>query len=167
MFEATILSFGIFTNNGKVNVLVSGWNAGKSLDVRKGGKNVQFLSQSNIQTLMTISSNWGEQDALESNLVSFQTVRCSLCQTRVRLVWVPTDIVLLPFNGQFCSLKDVLDALSEFSSNPIPGDQGDGVVPRVLGECVLRRSVLLAFNYIISVYWKNVGVISACHNLMH
>ncbi len=166
MFEATVLSFGIFANNGKVNVLVSGWNAGKSLDVRKGGKNVQFLSQSNIQTLMTISSNWGEQDALEPNFVSFQTVRSSLCQTRVRLVWVPADIVLLPFNGQLCSLKDVLDALGEFSSNPISGDQGDGVVPRVLGECVLRRSVLLAFTYIISVYWKNVGVISACHNLM-
>ena len=53
MFQARVLALGIFTNNAKIHVIMTGSIAGNVFDQDDRGIDVELLSESNVEGLVT------------------------------------------------------------------------------------------------------------------
>ena len=58
MLEARVFSLGIFSDNAKVDIVMTGFVAGNVLDEDDGSVNIEFLSQGNVEGLMAGSLDW-------------------------------------------------------------------------------------------------------------
>ena len=72
MLNAGVLSLSVLTDNAKVDVLVSCLVAGNVLDEDDGGVDVELLSKSNVEGLVTGSADGCMQDTLQTKLVALE-----------------------------------------------------------------------------------------------
>lgn len=77
-----------------------------------------------------------QRPTLQSDLVPLQTLH-GLLEQLISTGGLSRDIVLLPLNGDFDSVKDLLDRVGDLLSDTISWDEGDGVFACIYSK--LRR----------------------------
>lgn len=121
--------------------------AGDVLDEDDGRVDVELLTKSDVEGLVTRSSHWGVQDTLETQLVALERsdgfaeellgVLASSLHTR--------DIDLLPLDGHIVGLEDGLDRLGNLSTDT------------VTCEYPLSPAATLSFH-VLSFLWRIPGI---------
>lgn len=121
MLQAGILPLGVFTDDAKINILVSCIISGDVLDQGHRRIDIQLLTQSDIEGLMTSALNRSEEDTLQSYLVSLQRSD-RLLEQILRVFGAISDsgdVDLLPFDRYVIRLEDRLDGLSNLCADTI------------------------------------------------
>lgn len=163
MLQSRIFSFGVFSNNSKIDIVVSGLNSRKGFTNDYGGVNVESLSESDVPRVVAFVVDGSEQDTwtisahslplctpgvykglktcrltLESNLVALQTVHSTL-EKLLSLVRLARNVVLFPLNRNFGSLKDLLDTVCYFGTDTISRYESDCVFAyKALGSTMMQ-----------------------------
>jgi hypothetical protein len=130
VLQPGVLSLGVFTDNGEIDIVVSSRNTGQGLADDYVGVNVQRLSHGDVPRVVSVDR--GVENSLETDLVSLEGLHGSL-ELGLVSVGLTTDIVLLPLHGDVQRGKDLLDRVGHLVSDTISGDQGDSVSSTVLG----------------------------------
>lgn len=121
VFETRVFTFGVLTDNAKINILVTGLVAGDVLDEDDRGENIELLTESNVERLVAGALNWGKEDTLQTQLVTAQRSNGLLEKLfRVLVTGVNTaNIYLLPLDGNIVGLEDSLDRLSNLGTDSV------------------------------------------------
>lgn len=135
VLKTGVLSLGVLTDNGEVDVLVASLVTWDVLDQDHGGVDVELLTKSNVEGLVAGALDWGVQDALKTDLVALQGSN-GLAEELLSVLVAGLDagdIDLLPLDWDIVGLEDRLDRLSDLSSNTVTWDEGNSVLRAVLG----------------------------------
>jgi hypothetical protein len=62
VLETRVLSFSVFTDDGKVDILVSGWDTGEGLANDNGSVNVESLTHGDVPRVVTVLVERGGED---------------------------------------------------------------------------------------------------------
>jgi len=130
VLQTGVLSFSVFTDDGKVDIVVSGGHTGQRLADDHVGVNVERLTHGDVPRVVSVDR--GVENSLKTDLVSLEGLHGSL-ELGLVSVGLTADIVLLPLNGDVQRGEDFLDRVGDLVSDTISGDQGDGVGTTVLG----------------------------------
>lgn len=137
VLEAAVLTLGVLADDAEINVVVARLEAGDVLDERDGGVNVELLAHGDVEALVAGAVHGGVQDALEAELVSPERgnglLKLLLLASGGGGVVETRHLDLLPRYGDIIGLEDGLDALGNFGTDTVAGDEGDGVLAAVLG----------------------------------
>jgi len=111
VLETRVLSLGVLTDDAEVDVLVAGLVAGDVLDQDNRGVDVELLTKSDVERLVTGTLDGGVEDTLETELVALE--RGDGLSEQLLGVLVASldtgDIDLLPLDGDVVGLEDLLD----------------------------------------------------------
>ncbi len=135
VLKAGVLSLGVLTDDGEINILVAGLVTWDVLDQDNGGVDVELLTESDVEGLVAGALDWGVQDALKTNLIALQGSN-GLAEKLLRVLVAGLDtgdVDLLPLNWNIVGLKDGLDSLGDLSSDTVTWDEGGSVLRAVLG----------------------------------
>lgn len=135
VLEAGVLSLGVLTDDGKVDVLVAGLVSWDVLDQDNGRVDVELLTESDVEGLVAGALHWRVKDALKTNLVALQGSN-GLAEELLGVLVTGLntgDINLLPLDWDIVGLEDGLDRLGDLSSNTVTWDEGNSVLRAVLG----------------------------------
>jgi hypothetical protein len=130
VLQSSVLSLGVFTDDGEVDIVVSGGHTGQRLADDHVGVNVERLTHGNVPRVVSVDG--GVENSLETDLVSLEGLHGSL-ELGLVSVGLTADIVLLPLNGDIQRGKDLLDRVGNLVSDTVSGNQSDGVGSTVLG----------------------------------
>lgn len=111
VLQTGVLSLGVLTDDAEVDVLVTGLVSGDVLDENNGGEDIEFLTESDVEGLVTGALDGGEEDTLQTELVATEGGDGLLEQLlRMLVTGVDTaDIDLLPLDRDIVGLEDGLD----------------------------------------------------------
>jgi len=143
VFETGVLALGVFTNYGKVDIGVTGGDAGKGLAQNDRGINVELLTHGDIPGDVTGLGDRSKQDAfkrvtlcsesenkvnerrtLEPNFVALQALH-SLLEESLTRGGHAGDIILVPFYWSIDRLEYLFDRFSDLLANTVARDEGD------------------------------------------
>lgn len=136
VLETRVLTLGVLTNDGEVDVLVAGLVAGDVLDEGDGGVDVELLAHGDVEGLVAGTLDGGVEDTLEAELVAAEGGD-GLAEEVLSLLGgggvEAGNLDLLPLDGDVVGLEDGLDALGDLGTDTVTGDQGDRVLSAKLG----------------------------------
>lgn len=72
VLKAGVLTFGVLTDDAEVDILVTGVVSGDVLDQRDRRVDIQFLTESDVERLVTGALDRGVQDTLQTKLVALE-----------------------------------------------------------------------------------------------
>ena len=143
VFETGVLALGVFTNYGKVDIGMTGGDAGKGLAQNDGCINVELLTHGDIPGDVTGLGNRSKQDAfkavklcsksenkmnerrtLEPNFVALQALH-SLLEESLTGGGHAGDVILVPFYWSVNRLEYLFNGFSDFQANTVARDEGD------------------------------------------
>lgn len=130
MLQPGILSLGVFPDDGEIHPVVSGRDPVQRFTDDDVGVNIERLTHGDVPRVVPVDR--GIKDPLETDLVTFERLHGSL-EFGLVAVGLARDVVLLPFDGDVERGEDLLDRVGDFGTDPVTGDQGDGVGTSVLG----------------------------------
>ncbi|EER32971.1 isocitrate dehydrogenase subunit 1, mitochondrial precursor [Candida tropicalis MYA-3404] len=127
MFQTRVFTFGVFSDQGKVNTIVDTFNTWNVFDQNQRSVNIQFFSQGNVQGFGRFTSR-SIQDTFQTNLVSLQGFN-GFVNTVVltSFTFNTTDFNNFPINWNFLGFKDLFDRIGNFLTSTIPWNQGNSV----------------------------------------
>ncbi|EEQ41305.1 conserved hypothetical protein [Clavispora lusitaniae ATCC 42720] len=129
VLQARVFTFGVFSDQGKVNAVQSGLDTWDVLDQNQRSVDVQLLSQGNVQRSGS-GVGRGVQDTFQTNLVSLQRLD-GLGDTLV--VFGQTgNINNFPFDWDTLVLEDGLHRVGDFLTNTVTWNQSDSVGTAIL-----------------------------------
>lgn len=117
VLEARVLTLGVFTDQGHVDILQTGLDTGNVLDKNKGSVNIQLPTQGNVKGSMARLFNGGVENSLQTDLISLERVD-GLGDT-LAAVTNTRDLNLFPVYGDVFSLENALDRVGDFSTNSV------------------------------------------------
>lgn len=155
MLETGVFTLGVFTNDDKVDVLVSRGHAGEGLADDDGSVDVEGLSHGDVPRVVASDFHRGVQDTwrrgqlavsqssltpqrtLQPNLVPLQAVH-SLPEQGFPTRRLTADIVLFPLDGHVDRLEDLLDTVGDLRTDTVTGDEGTGELAYEASVSVIR-----------------------------
>ena len=145
VLKTRVLSLGVLTNDGKVDVLVTGGVAGDVLAENQGGVHVQVLADGDVEGRVSKGRDRGVENSLKTDLVAAERFD-RLLEGGVISSGVSRDIELLPINRHVGGLEDGLDSRGSLLTDTVTGDQGDSVATSELGSRDLCDNKILAHD---------------------
>ena len=146
VLQSGVLSLGVFTDDGKVDSVVSGGDTVQRLADDDVGVNVERLTHGDVPRVVSVDG--GVEDSLESDLVTLERLHGTL-ELGLVTVGLARDVVLLPLDGDVERGKDLLDRVGDFVTDTISGDEGDGVGTTILGRNLRGRKESVSGKYVI------------------
>ena len=70
MFQTRVFTFGIFTNDGNINIAQARLDTGKVFTKRQGSVHVKVLTHGDIERFVTELGGGCEESTLDTNLVT-------------------------------------------------------------------------------------------------
>jgi hypothetical protein len=131
VLQPGVLSLGVFSDDGKVDSIVSGGDTVQGLADDDVGVNVEGLTHGDVPRVVSIDR--GVEDSLEPDLVTLERLHSPL-ELGLVAVGLARDVVLFPLDGDVERGKDLLDRVGDFGSDTVSGDEGDGIGTTVLGR---------------------------------
>lgn len=98
VFEARVLSLGVFADDGKVDVAVAGGDARDGLAEDDGGVDVELLAHGDVPGGVLGALDGGVEDALEADLVAAERVHGAAEEGGI-LRGVARDVELFKLDG--------------------------------------------------------------------
>lgn len=132
VLETRVLSLGVFTDDGKVDVLVAGGETWEGLADNNRRVDVEGLTHGDVPRVVACLLHGGEENTLESDLVALQGLH-SLLESSLVTASLARYVVLLPLDGDLEGLENLLDRVGDLVSDTITGDEGNSVLATKLG----------------------------------
>ena len=132
MLETRVLSLGVLTDDGKVDILVTGRVAGKRLADNERSVNVELLAHGDVPRVVRSSLDRSEENTLQTNLVALERLH-GLLEQRLGTVGLAGNVELLPLDGHVHRLEDLLDRVSDLDTDTVTWDKGNSVYTSILG----------------------------------
>ena len=107
MFQATVLTLGVLTDDRKVNVFVARWEAFERLAEHHRCVNVQLLTHCDVPAVVRASACRRQECALQTHLVAPQAVH-GLLEERIITLHLTRQVVLLPFHRHVQLVENLL-----------------------------------------------------------
>ena len=111
VLQTGVLTLGVLTDDAQVDILVASLVSGDVLDQGDRGVDIQFLTEGDVEGLVTGALHRGVENTLQTQLVALEGGQRLLEQLLgVLVTGVNTAHVhLLPLNGHIVGLEDGLD----------------------------------------------------------
>lgn len=137
VLQTRVLSLSVLSHQHHVDVVETGLHARDGLDKGHGSKNVQLLSQGNVERRVSGSLQRSVQNTLETDAVALERLQTLLVQLGVvsrrgALLGHSGHVNLLKVHRHVGVLEDCLDRLCNFVSNTISRNERNGVALSVL-----------------------------------
>jgi hypothetical protein len=136
MFDTGVFTFGVFSDQDGVDILVWGVVTGDGLTWTDVGEQVEGSSQGQVHGGVTFT-DWGGQWTLQGNQVLVDGVDSWLRQGGLTVNQQWGDVDWFPVNWDLSGSVDVLDGLGDFWTDTVTFNQGNGVFTiraRLTGE---------------------------------
>ena len=131
MFQTRVFTFGIFTNDGNINIAQTRLDTGKVFTKRQGSVHVKVLTHSDIERFVTEFRGRSEKSTLDTNLVTTKGSNGFL-EKFVIFRGQTRNIVLFKFNRNVGGLEDILDRGGNFLTDTITRNKSDRVLSSIL-----------------------------------
>lgn len=117
VFQTRVLTLCVLTDEGHVNAINASLNTGNVLDENQRGVDVELTTESNVEGSVTRLLDRSVKNTLQTNLVALKGV--DGLGNALLAVANTSDLDLLPVNGDILSLENLLDRVSDFSTNTV------------------------------------------------
>lgn len=126
VLESRVLALGVLTDDGEIDIGVAGREARERFAVNDGGVDIERLTHRYVPTVVRICLKGGVENTLEPDLVALDRLD-RLEELRLAGVRLTAHVILGPLHGGVERLEDLLDGLSELTSDTVTRDEGDVV----------------------------------------
>lgn len=127
VFNAGVLSFGVFTDEHSVDVVVSGLETFDGLAWSNVRKEVEGSSEGQVERDVTLTDR-GSEGTLECDSVLLDGDDGLFRDGLLAVLDEGSDGNFLPLDGDVGSAVDLLDGVGDFGTDTVTGDHRDGVL---------------------------------------